>query len=135
MGNELRKAARDHLVRYGGDKFSNLFSSAKGSIVWDDNGREILDFTSGQMCATIGHNHPAIVEAIEEASKSAYHLFSGMIPEIVAELAQTLAEEWMPKGLTKSLFVNTGSESNEAALRMAKMYTGGYEVVAVGFLD
>jgi 2,2-dialkylglycine decarboxylase (pyruvate) len=38
----------------------------------------------------------------------------------------------MPPGLTKSLFINTGAESNEAALRMAKLYTGGYEVLAVG---
>jgi 2,2-dialkylglycine decarboxylase (pyruvate) len=55
-----------------------------------------------------------------------------MIPEVVAELAATLARDWMPDSLRKSIFVNTGSESNEVALRMAKMYTGGYEVLAVG---
>ena len=63
----LKQAAEEHLVRYGGDQFENLFTSAKGSVVVDDNGREILDFTSGQMCATVGHNHPAIVAALEEA--------------------------------------------------------------------
>lgn len=128
----LREAAREYMVRYGGDTFPNLFRSAKGSVVVDDTGREILDFTSGQMCATIGHNHPAIVRAVHEAGETAYHLFSGMIPEVVAELARTMARDWMPKGLTKSIFINTGSESNEVALRMAKMYTGGYEVLAVG---
>ncbi|WP_046867083.1 aspartate aminotransferase family protein [Microvirga massiliensis] len=132
MSNELRSAAKEFLVRYGGDAFPNLFTSAKGTIVRDDTGREVLDFTSGQMCATIGHNHPAIVEAVNRAGTKAFHMFSGMIPEVVAELAQTLATDWMPEGLTKSLFVNTGSESNEAALRMAKMYTGGFEVLAVG---
>jgi len=55
-----------------------------------------------------------------------------MIPEVVAELAATVARDWMPAGLCKSIFVNTGSESNEVAPRMAKMYTGGYEIVAVG---
>ena len=120
------------MVRYGGDTFPNLFRSAKGCIVIDDTGREILDFTSGQMCATIGHNHPAIVRAVHEAGEKAFHLFSGMIPEVVAELAATVARDWMPAGLSKSIFVNTGSESNEVALRMAKMYTGGYEVLAVG---
>jgi 2,2-dialkylglycine decarboxylase (pyruvate) len=59
-------------------------------------------------------------------------MFSGMIPEVIAELAQTLARDWMPPGLTKSLIINTGSESNEAALRMAKMYTDGFEVLALG---
>ncbi len=55
-----------------------------------------------------------------------------MIAEVVAELGQSLAEDWMPPGLSKSLFVNTGAESNEAALRTAKLHTGGYEVLAVG---
>ncbi len=132
MDTTLRDAATEYMVRYGGDTFPNLFVSAKGTIVTDDTGREILDFTSGQMCATIGHNHPAIVEAVNQAGRKAFHLFSGMIPEVVAELARTVAQDWMPAGLTKSLFINTGSESNEVALRMAKMHTGGYEVLAVG---
>ncbi len=132
MDETLRTAAKEYMVRYGGDVFPNLFRSAKGCIVVDDTGREILDFTSGQMCATIGHNHPAIVRAVHEAGEKAFHMFSGMIPEVVAELAATVARDWMPAGLTKSIFVNTGSESNEVALRMAKMYTGGYEVLAVG---
>jgi 2,2-dialkylglycine decarboxylase (pyruvate) len=59
-------------------------------------------------------------------------MFSGMIPEDVARLAEKVGTEWMPPGLTKSIFINTGSESNEVALRIAKMYTGGYEVIAVG---
>ena len=132
MDTTLRAAAKEFMVRYGGDTFPNLFRSAKGCIVIDDTGREILDFTSGQMCATIGHNHPAIVRAVHEAGEKAFHMFSGMIPEVVAELAATVARDWMPAGLTKSIFVNTGSESNEVALRMAKMYTGGYEILAVG---
>src|SRR5271156_5388822 len=122
MTSALKSAADEFLVRYGGDVFPKLFRSAKGTIVRDSDGREILDFTSGQMCATIGHNHPAIVEAVQRAGTKAFHLFSGMIPEVVAELGQTLAEDWMPRGLTKSLFINTGAESNEAALRMAKLH-------------
>jgi 2,2-dialkylglycine decarboxylase (pyruvate) len=132
MDAALREAAKKYLVRYGGDAFPNLFVSAKGTVVRDDTGREILDFTSGQMCATIGHNHPAIVAAVQAAGRKAFHLFSGMIPEVVAELARTVARDWMPQGLTKSLFVNTGAESNEAALRMAKLHTEGYEILAVG---
>ncbi len=132
MKSDLRQAAKEYLVRYGGDRFESLFSSARGSVVIDDTGREILDFTSGQMCATIGHNHPAILAAMNKAGEQALHLFSGMIPEVVAELGQTLARDWLPDPLKKSLFINTGSESNEAALRMAKLYTGGYEVLAIG---
>jgi 2,2-dialkylglycine decarboxylase (pyruvate) len=132
MTSALKAAADEFLVRYGGDIFPNLFTSAKGTIVTDSDGREYLDFTSGQMCATIGHNHPAIVEAVERAGKKAFHLFSGMIPEVVAELAQVLARDWLPGDLKKSIFINTGSEATEVALRMAKMYTGGYEVLVLG---
>ena len=56
MSAELRQAADEFLVRYGGDQFEQLFTRAKGSVVYDDYGRENIDFTSGQMCATIGHN-------------------------------------------------------------------------------
>ncbi|CAB3841802.1 aspartate aminotransferase family protein [Achromobacter denitrificans] len=132
MEKTLHDAAREYLVRYGGDTFPNLFTSAKGTIVRDDTGREILDFTSGQMCATVGHNHPAIVAAVHRAGETAFHFFSGMIPETVAQLAATMARDWMPAGLTKSIFVNTGSESNEIALRMAKMHKSGFEILAIG---
>ncbi|MGE8626616.1 aspartate aminotransferase family protein [Achromobacter denitrificans] len=132
MEKTLRDAAREYLVRYGGDTFPNLFTSAKGTIVRDDTGREILDFTSGQMCATVGHNHPAIVAAVHRAGETAFHFFSGMIPETVAQLAATMARDWMPAGLTKSIFLNTGSESNEIALRMAKMHKSGFEILAIG---
>ena len=132
MTDDLRAAAREFLVRYGGDTVPGIFTHAKGCVVRDDTGREILDFTSGQMCSTIGHNHPAIVAAMREAGERALHFFSGMIPEVVAELARTLAEDWLPVPLKRSLFINTGAESNEAALRLAKLATGGFEVIAVG---
>jgi 2,2-dialkylglycine decarboxylase (pyruvate) len=131
MNPKLRQARNEFMVRFGGDRFDALFVKAEGSWLTDDAGRKVLDFTSGQMCATLGHNHPAVVAAVEEAGRTAYHLFSGMIPDVVAELARTLAD-WMPAPLKRSLFINTGSESNEAALRMAKMHTGGHEVVALG---
>ena len=131
MDAELREAARDLLIRYGQGETEQLFVSAKGTIVRDDEGREILDFTSGQMCATLGHSHPAIVKAVSDSAEDAIHLFSGMIPEPVVRLAKRLAE-WLPRPLKRSMFVNTGSESNEIALRMAKMVTGRYEIVALG---
>src|SRR6202008_4241621 len=58
--------------------------------------------------------------------------FSGMIPEVVAELAQVMARDWLPGDLKRSIFINTGSEATEVALRMAKMSTGGYEILVLG---
>ena len=122
---------RQHLIRYGGDMYPEIVEKAQGCHVWDASGNRILDFTSGQMCATVGHNHPNIVSAIRKSCETALHLFSGMIPRSVVELSKAIAKI-VPKPLSKSLFVNTGSESNEAAIKMAKLYTGGYEVVALG---
>jgi len=132
MSEALQKAASEYLIRYGGDTFPKLFRSAKGTIVTDSDGREYLDFTSGQMCATIGHNHPAIVEAVHRAGEKAFHFFSGMIPEVVVELAETLARDWLPGDIKRTIFINTGSEASEVAIRMAKMYTDGYEILALG---
>jgi len=122
---------RAHLIRYGGDTYSEIVEKAQGSYVFDARGKRILDFTSGQMCATVGHNHPNIVAAIQRSCDTALHLFSGMIPRSVVKLADAIAKI-VPRPLRKSLFVNTGSESNEAAIKMAKLYTGGFEVVGLG---
>jgi 2,2-dialkylglycine decarboxylase (pyruvate) len=122
---------REHLIRYGGDAYPEIVEKAQGCYVWDAAGRKILDFTSGQMCATVGHNHPNIVAAIRRSCDTALHLFSGMIPRSVVQLAEALAKI-VPRPLRKSLFVNTGSESNEAAIKMAKLHTGGFEVVGLG---
>ena len=131
MSKDLALIAKKHLIRYGGEPIEGIFVKAQGASVWDVDGREVLDFTSGQMCATIGHNHPAIVEAIRKSTADAIHLFSGMIPDSVAMLAKRLAKI-LPFPLTRSLFVNTGSESNEAAIRIAKLASRGFEVVALG---
>jgi 2,2-dialkylglycine decarboxylase (pyruvate) len=119
-----------HLVRYGGSFAPRLIEQARGSYLYDRQGRKILDFTSGQMCATLGHNHPAVVQAIHKACEEVLHLFSGMLSPAVVELADTLCA-LLPPELQKVLFLNTGSEVNEAALRMAKLHTGGFEVVGL----
>jgi 2,2-dialkylglycine decarboxylase (pyruvate) len=80
------------------------------------------------MCATLGHNHPRVVEAIAEASKGALHLFSGMLSPPVVELSRRLAGI-LPSSLAKAMFLSTGGEANEAALKMAKLHTGKFEVV------
>jgi 2,2-dialkylglycine decarboxylase (pyruvate) len=116
-----------HLVRYGA-KFSPFIAErASGAFVEDASGRRVLDFTSGQMSAVLGHSHPEIVEVVTEMIGRLDHLFSGMLSRPVIDLAEALAG--LVPGLNKVLLLSTGAESNEAALRMAKMVTGGWEVV------
>jgi 2,2-dialkylglycine decarboxylase (pyruvate) len=118
----------EHLIRYGMPFVPRLIAKARGTLIWDTEGKELLDFTSGQMCATLGHNHPRIVAAIGEACEGALHLFSGMLSPPVVELSRRLAA-MLPPALSKALFLSTGSEANEAALKMAKLHTGKFEVV------
>ena len=118
-----------HLIRYGMRFMSALVVSAQGATLRDEDGRDILDFTSGQMCSTLGHNHPNIVAAIKRAcDEGALHLFSGMLSPPVVELARRLAA-LLPASLDKALFLSTGGEANEAALRLAKLHTGRHEIV------
>jgi 2,2-dialkylglycine decarboxylase (pyruvate) len=112
--------ARQHLIRYGGTFEPMIIERAQGSFVYDADGRAILDFTSGQMSAVLGHSHPEIVSVISEYAGKLDHLFSGMLSRPVVDLATRLADI-TPDGLDRALLLSTGAESNEAAIRMAKL--------------
>ena len=127
----LFELADRHLVRYVPGGFAPfLVERAQGSWVWDTDGNRVLDFTSGQICSTIGHNHPRIVEAIRDACDRVLHLNSWMLSEEVIRLAARLAE-LLPAPLSKAIILNTGSESNEIAMRIAKLATGRHRVLSL----
>lgn len=121
-------SAEKHLIRYGGTFEPAIIERAAGSFVYDADDKAILDFTSGQMSALLGHSHPKIVAAIRDQAERVIHLFSGMLSRPVIELARRLAE--LEPRLSKALLLSTGAESNEAAIRMAKLVTGKHEIVA-----
>jgi len=121
-------SARKHLTRYGPSFEDIIVERAEGSFVHDADGRAILDFTSGQMSAVLGHTHPDIVATVNRQMGQVAHLFSGMLSRPVVELAERLAA--LAPGLDRVQLLTTGAESNEAAIRMAKLVTGGHEVVA-----
>jgi 2,2-dialkylglycine decarboxylase (pyruvate) len=118
-----------HVVRYGGSFVPAVIERAAGSFVYDSTGRAILDFTSGQMSAILGHSHPDIVATVRESVGTLDHLFSGMLSRPVVELCRALAG-LVPAPLAKSQLLTTGAEANEAALAMAKLSTGGYEIIS-----
>ncbi|HEX6339686.1 aspartate aminotransferase family protein [Umezawaea sp.] len=121
--------ARRHLVRYGGGFTPEIIDRAEGSFVFTEDGRRLLDFTSGQMSAILGHSHPEVVATVRRQIGSLDHLFSGMLSRPVVDLARRLADS-LPAPLEKALLLTTGAESNEAAIRMAKLVTGKHEVVS-----
>jgi 2,2-dialkylglycine decarboxylase (pyruvate) len=120
--------ARLHLVRYGATFVPAIIERASGSFVYDAEDRPILDFTSGQMSAILGHSHPEIAAVVTNSINQLDHLFSGMLSRPVVDLATRLAG-LLPDGLDRVLLLSTGGEANEAAIRMAKLVTGKYEIV------
>ena len=106
-----------------------IFVRGAGSEVEDINGKRYLDFNSGQMCAWLGHNHPAIVQAVAEACERLIHAHSSYYNDQEIRLAERLAR-LLPEPLRKSLFLQSGADANEAAVNIARKYTGGFEVAS-----
>lgn len=127
----MLESSSNTLIRFGGSFSPLIIVGARGIYIHAADGRKILDFTSGQMSTLIGHGHPEIVQTITDHAMKLDHLFSGMLCPPVIQLAEKLTG-LLPEGLDRAMFLNTGAESNEAAIKMAKLYTGKYEVVALG---
>src|SRR5271156_6121125 len=83
------------------------------------------------MSYLIGHGHPEVVEVIQSHAANLDHVFSGIVTPPVISLAKRLTAA-LPAGLDRAFFLSTGGESNEAAIRLAKTYTGKFEVVGLG---
>src|SRR3954454_22253461 len=123
-------ARAELLIRYGGAFAPEVVASASGSFVETVDGRKVLDFTAGQICATIGHNHPRVVAAIEEACRTVLHPNAWTLSEPVLALAERLIAT-LPPPLDRAMFLSTGGEGIEAAVRMAKFASGGFEVASL----
>lgn len=128
LDRKFWSAAEKHLIRYGGSFDPAIIERAEGCFVYDADDRPILDFTSGQMSALLGHSHPRIVATVRHQMEKVAHLFSGMLSRPVVDLAGRLAA--LAPGLDRVMLLSTGAESNEAAIRMAKLVSGKYEIVA-----
>jgi 2,2-dialkylglycine decarboxylase (pyruvate) len=126
----MRDERERFLIRYAGGFAPFTVARAEGAWVETTDGRRILDFTSGQICSTLGHNHPRIAAAIRERLDTVVHLNSWMLSEPVLELAARLAR-LVPDPLDRVMLLNTGSEANEVALKLAKMHTGRWEVIGL----
>jgi 2,2-dialkylglycine decarboxylase (pyruvate) len=121
----------EHLIRYSGrGGFSpEVIAQARGTTITTESGRELLDFTSGQMSAILGHSHPEIVATVRDQVGRLDHLYSGMLSRPVLELCERLCAS-VGGGLDRAMLLTTGAESNEAAIRMAKLVTGRHEIVS-----
>jgi alanine-glyoxylate transaminase/(R)-3-amino-2-methylpropionate-pyruvate transaminase len=98
--------------------------------VYDETGRRYLDMFAGIVTVSCGHCHPKIVAAIEKQVETLQHATTIYLHPNFPLLAKKLASK-MPKGLDVTYFVNDGSEANDLAITMARLYTGNTDVVAL----
>jgi 2,2-dialkylglycine decarboxylase (pyruvate) len=114
----------------GGLEERPILAKSHGSTVVDTDGKEYLDFQSGQMGAALGHQHPRIVARIEETMKSLLHSTNTLLNVPRLQLHKTLGEI-LPKPLKRSLFLVSGSDAIEASIDLARKATGGVDVLGL----
>lgn len=108
-----------------------VIERASGARVWDENDREYLDCFSGISVVNAGHNHPRVVAAAKAQLDKLVHCSSYLYHvKPVADLAEKMAEI-APRGLTKTFFGNGGAEAIEGAMKLARLYTGKREFIAL----
>lgn len=122
--------ADNKLGFFGAQFIREIIVKSEGIYVITNEGRKILDFTSGQMSCLVGHCHPEINKVIADTASTIDHTLSGMLTPPVIELADKLTN-LLPDSLDRVSFLSTGGEANEYAIKLAKCVTGKFEVVGL----
>ncbi|KAB1946873.1 aspartate aminotransferase family protein [Brevibacterium linens] len=102
---------------------------AAGSYVWDGEGRKLLDMSSQLVNTNIGHQHPAVVAAIQEQAGWLCTIAPQHVNDARSEAARLIAER-TPGDLDHVFFTNGGADANEHAIRMARLHTGRSKVLS-----
>ena len=107
-----------------------VLTKGKGALVWDINGKEYVDCSSSYGVALLGHCHPKVVAAIQAQAEQLITCHSCYYNDKRAEFIQKLVQI-TPKGLDKAFLSNSGAESVECAIKLARKYTGKPEIIAL----
>ncbi len=105
--------------------------SADNIYLYDDQDNRIIDLCSGVSVSNLGHNHPRVVQAVKEQVDKYMHLmvYGELIESPQIRYAKLLVDNLPPK-LDSVYFVNSGSEAIEGAMKLAKRFTGRYEIIS-----
>ena len=102
---------------------------AAGCYIVDANGKRYLDFSAQLMCMNLGHKNQAVIDSIAKQAQDLAYALPGYTTTARAELSKLLLEV-LPKGLNKFFFTTSGTDANEAAFKIARMYTGKTKIIA-----
>jgi 3-acetyloctanal aminotransferase len=104
--------------------YDRLYVKAKGLYVWDNEGNKYYDFVGGYGSVNIGHNHPVIFKGIKKYMEISPPSILQVVPGYFATSLATALAEILPGNINKLFFCNSGTESVEGALKLARIYTG-----------
>jgi acetylornithine/LysW-gamma-L-lysine aminotransferase len=107
-----------------------VITRGKGALVWDINGKEYIDCMGSYGVALLGHSHPKVVEAVCKQAETLISCHASLYNNKRTEFLQKLMSI-TPKGLNKAFLSNSGAESVECAIKLARKYTGKPEIIAV----
>lgn len=98
--------------------------------LYDETGRRYLDGIGGIVTISVGHSHPYVLQKAREQLELLQHTTTIYYHPTIAEYGKMLADQ-MPGDLSVCYFVNSGSEANDLAMLMARLYTGNYDLIAL----
>src|SRR5215212_11451341 len=107
-----------------------VVTGAQGSWVWDGEGRPLLDFSSQLVNTNIGHQHPAVVEAIQRQAARLCTIAPQHANDMRSEAARLIVERAPGNALNRVFFTGGGAEAIENAVRMARLHTGRRKVLS-----
>ncbi len=110
------------------DQVPIVWKKATGVWIEDVDGNTFLDFTSGVLVTNVGHSHPKLVEEMRDQADKVINCYD-FVNEYRPKLAKKLVKI-TPPNLDKAFILTTGSEVTEAAIKLARKYTGRYEIIA-----
>ncbi|HEX4037530.1 MAG TPA: aminotransferase class III-fold pyridoxal phosphate-dependent enzyme [Acidobacteriaceae bacterium] len=121
-------------LNYGTWRFQKTWNpmhiaDAEGCYFTDGSGKRYLDLSAQLMCVNLGHKNPAVIAAIAAQAQELAYASPAYATEARAELSKVLLEV-LPQGLTKFFFTTSGTEANEAAFKIARMFTGKTKILA-----
>lgn len=102
------------------------FVKGSGTTIWDEEGKKYLDFTSGIAVLALGHCHPKLVQTIQEQSEKLWHTSNLFTSTEQEKLAVDLVKD---THLQHAFFCNSGTEANEAAIKLARKYTKKHKMI------
>jgi acetylornithine/N-succinyldiaminopimelate aminotransferase len=127
----MKESFYRHIAQTSDNPIGLEISHAQGIYLYTTDGRRYTDFISGIAVSSLGHSHPKVVQAVQEQAAKHMHVmvYGEFIQKSQSDLAELLVSQ-LPESLQRIYFVNSGTEANEGALKLAKKHTRRTKLVA-----